>query len=75
MTLTKNQLQNYLKDKFDVRLDQIFEELNLAARDLPFLEVYLEELVNEKWIKKVMCGDGVYEYGPGKKLNFGGIQG
>jgi len=70
--LTKEKLKDYLKDKFDVIIDQIFIDLKLVANDLPKLEFYLDELIKEGWIKKSSSLDH-FEYDPGEKLNYGGI--
>ena len=73
--LTKEKLKEYLKNRFDVTLEQIFISLELTAKDLPKLEVYLEELIEEKWIVRTMTGSGIYEYDLGEELNYGGIRG
>jgi hypothetical protein len=76
MKVTKKILIEYFKGThcYDVNLAQLYEELNLSPEDLPFLEVFLEELVNEGWIVKSINEDKLYEYDPGKKLNFGGLR-
>jgi len=71
--INKEALKEYLKNKFDVTLEQIYTDLKLNPKDLPFLEVYLEELIKEKFERKSMTGNGIYEYDPGEKLNYGGI--
>lgn len=73
----KEKLKNYFKGnnygaKFDVRLSDLFEDLNLNSKDLPLLEVCLEKLINENWIIKAKTIDWIYEYNPGQKLNFDG---
>ena len=68
MAITKNQLKDYLKNRFDVTLEQIFVDLKLTAEDLPKLEAYLEELIKEKYTRKKMTGSGIYEYDPEEKL-------
>lgn len=68
MALTKDQLKDYLENRFDVTLKQIFVDLKLTAEDLPKLEVYLEELIKEKYIRKTMTGSEIYEYDPEEKL-------
>ncbi len=70
--ITKEKLKNYLKDKFDVTLEQIFIELKLNVQDLNKLEFYLDDLINEKFLIKSRSLDH-FEYDPGKKLKFGGI--
>ena len=73
MTFTKDTIRKFLKDKFDVNLEHIYKELSLTPKDLPMLEVYLEELIKEKWITKSMTDSGYYEYDSGKKQSFGGV--
>lgn len=77
--ITKEKLIEYFKGdnnsyRFDVTLTEIFKDLELTPDDIPKLEVYLEELINEKWITKAKTMDGTYEYDSGEKMDFGGIQ-
>ena len=73
MKLTKEKLLEYFKDNFDVTLEQIFNDLKLDPIDLPYLEIYLEKLIEEKFVKKSTTLNGTYEYDPGEKLDFGGL--
>ena len=74
MTLTKEKIKEFLRDKFDVTIEQMYIELSLKPNDRPMLEVYLEKLIKEKWVTRSITGSGYYEYDPGKKQNFGGIK-
>ena len=72
----KNKIVEYFKGIYcyDVTLLQLLKDLKLDIKDLDKLEFCLGELVNEGWVKKSSSMNH-YEYDPGKKLDFGGLQG
>lgn len=77
MKLNKKILVDYFKSgatPYDVNLEQLYKDLKLSPEDLPFLEIFLEELIKEEVLVKSRNEDGLYEYDPGKKLNFGGLK-
>ena len=61
-------------NRYDVTLSFLLEKLNSDIKDLDLLEFCLGELVEEGWVKKSKSLDH-YEYDPGEKLNFGGLEG
>jgi hypothetical protein len=78
MKITKQMLIDYFEkgmSPYDVGLDQIYIDFKLEPSDLPFLEIFIKELLEEKWIVRSVNEDGLYEYDPGKKLNYGGLRG
>jgi len=72
----KEKLIEYFKSGkgFDVTLSYLLKKLNLNLEDLDLLEYCLSELVEEEWIKKSKSFDH-NEYDPGKKLDYGGLEG
>jgi len=66
--ITKDMLRTFFQDNFaknisDFTLRDIYNMLGLTPDDLPFLELYLEELEEEELFVKNFCEQcGVYEY-------------
>jgi hypothetical protein len=66
--ITKEQLKEFLEDKWDVTFDNIIKKLKISKKDNPKLKKFLEELVKEGWIKKTYCEKHkTYEYDPGEE--------
>ena len=72
--LTKERLKNYLKGKYDVTDKQITEDLDIDESEFNNMEIWIKELIKEKWIKKVPTLNG-FEYDPesaqGKEFDIG----
>lgn len=63
----------FKKPTFDVTLTQLMKYFKLNFEDLNLLEYCLGKLIKEGWVKKSSSLDH-YQYNPGEKLNFGGLQ-
>ncbi len=73
--LKEKLIEHFKSEKcFDNTISFLLTELNLKIEDLDLLEYCLSELVEEEWIKKSGSFDH-NEYDPGKKLDYGGIEG
>ena len=70
----KKLIEYFKKPNFDVTLKQLLEDLKINLEKLNFLQYCLDKLVEEDWLKKSSSFDH-FEYDPGKKLDYGGIQG
>ncbi|MBU0957786.1 MAG: hypothetical protein KKF56_03165 [Nanoarchaeota archaeon] len=58
---------------FDSTLITLSEQLKLSSEDVTLLEYCLGLLVEEGWLKKSSSLDH-YEYDPGEKLDYGGLE-
>lgn len=55
MTITKEQLKEFLKGEWDVTFDQITKDFRIAEDNFPKVKMFLGELEKEGWIRKSFC--------------------
>ena len=65
MTLTKESLKEFLTKRYDVNLDEMVAELGIEHGEMQNLEKWLDELIQEKWIRRSEAANG-FEYDPGE---------
>ncbi len=62
--ISKNLIKEYFSDHWDVTFEQLINDLNVNEDDRDSCQKYLEELVEEGWVKKSPYKDS-FEYDPG----------
>jgi len=74
--ITKHELIEYFrKPNFDVVLSQLIEDFKINKNEVELLKKLLKELIKELYINKTYCEEHKdYEYDPGEKLNYGGLE-
>jgi hypothetical protein len=64
-TLTKILVKNYFSNHWDITVQQLTKEFRLDNEGVGLLQKYLDELVNEGWVKKSAYKNS-FEYDPGE---------
>jgi hypothetical protein len=63
-SITKDLIKEYFSDHWDVIFEQLINDLNINENDRNSCQKYLDELVEESWVKKSPYKDS-FEYDPG----------
>lgn len=68
--INKQKFKDFLTDERDIRFEDIVDELNISKEKYSNVNKILDELIDERWIRKSKCLDGEFEYDPGEMQGF-----